>query len=46
MRIESDDLTGQPVPALLQEHLSNMYELSPPTPGEIRTACSWNWCSE
>jgi putative acetyltransferase len=30
MRIETDDLTRAPVLALLNEHLSNMYELSPP----------------
>jgi putative acetyltransferase len=30
MRIETDDLTRQEVLALLNEHLSNMYELSPP----------------
>jgi putative acetyltransferase len=30
MRIEIDDLTRQEVLALLNEHLSNMYELSPP----------------
>lgn len=30
MRIEPDDLTRAPVLALLNEHLSNMYELSPP----------------
>ena len=28
--IERDDLTRQPVQDLLQEHLANMYELSPP----------------
>ena len=30
MRIELDDLTRPEVHALLQEHLANMYELSPP----------------
>jgi putative acetyltransferase len=30
MRIESDDLTRPQVLALLNEHLANMYELSPP----------------
>ena len=30
MRIELDDLTRPAVHALLQEHLDNMYELSPP----------------
>jgi putative acetyltransferase len=30
MRIERDDLTRAQVQALLQEHLANMYELSPP----------------
>jgi putative acetyltransferase len=30
MRIEPDDLTRPQVHALLQEHLDNMYELSPP----------------
>ena len=30
MRIETDDLTRPEVLALLNEHLSNMYELSPP----------------
>ena len=30
MRIEIDDLTRVQVHALLQEHLDNMYELSPP----------------
>lgn len=30
MRIELDDLTRTDVHALLQEHLANMYELSPP----------------
>lgn len=30
MRIERDDLTREPVHALLREHLANMYELSPP----------------
>ena len=30
MKIESDDLTRPEVLALLNEHLSNMYELSPP----------------
>src|SRR5688572_2473327 len=30
MRIETDDLTHPEVLALLNEHLSNMYELSPP----------------
>ena len=30
MRIEIDDLTRKEVHALLQEHLDNMYELSPP----------------
>lgn len=30
MRIETDDLTRPQVHALLQEHLDNMYELSPP----------------
>ena len=30
MRIELDDLTRPQVQALLQEHLDNMYELSPP----------------
>jgi putative acetyltransferase len=30
MRIEIDDLTRPQVHALLNEHLSNMYELSPP----------------
>ena len=30
MRIETDDLSRPQVHALLQEHLSNMYELSPP----------------
>ena len=30
MRIEVDDLTREPVIALLQEHLANMYEWSPP----------------
>jgi len=30
MRIESDDLTRPEVIALLNEHLSNMFELSPP----------------
>jgi putative acetyltransferase len=30
MRIETDDLTSPEVLALLNEHLSNMYELSPP----------------
>ena len=30
MHIELDDLTRPQVHALLQEHLDNMYELSPP----------------
>src|SRR6478735_9341137 len=30
MRIEVDDLSRKEVHALLQEHLDNMYELSPP----------------
>lgn len=30
MRIEADDLTRKEVLGLLQEHLANMYELSPP----------------
>lgn len=30
MHIETDDLTRPQVHALLQEHLNNMYELSPP----------------
>lgn len=30
MRIETDDLTRPEVHALLEEHLANMYELSPP----------------
>ena len=30
MRIEIDDLTRPEVHALLNEHLANMYELSPP----------------
>ena len=30
MRIETDDLTRPQVHALLEEHLRNMYELSPP----------------
>ena len=30
MRIETDDLTRPEVLALLDEHLSNMYEISPP----------------
>jgi putative acetyltransferase len=30
MRIEVDDLTGPEVHGLLQEHLDNMHELSPP----------------
>lgn len=30
MKIERDDLTRPEVHALLQEHLANMYELSPP----------------
>lgn len=30
MRIEADDLTRPQVLALLNEHLSNMFELSPP----------------
>ena len=30
MRIELDDLSRQPVMALLEEHLRSMYELSPP----------------
>lgn len=30
MRIELDDLSRQPVLALLEEHLRNMHELSPP----------------
>jgi putative acetyltransferase len=30
MRIELDDLSRREVHALLEEHLSNMYELSPP----------------
>lgn len=30
MRIQIDDLTGAEVHALLEEHLANMYELSPP----------------
>ena len=30
MRIQIDDLTGPEVHALLEEHLANMYELSPP----------------
>ena len=30
MRIESDDLSRHQVHALLEEHLANMYELSPP----------------
>lgn len=30
MRIETDDLTRAPVLALIEEHLRNMYELSPP----------------
>lgn len=30
MRIELDDLTRPQVHALLEEHLANMYELSPP----------------
>ncbi len=30
MRIEADDLSRNQVHALLEEHLANMYELSPP----------------
>jgi putative acetyltransferase len=30
MEIRVDDLTGTPIRALLDEHLRNMYELSPP----------------
>lgn len=30
LRIELDDLSRAPVLALLEEHLRNMYELSPP----------------
>lgn len=30
VRIERDDLTREPVLALLREHLANMHELSPP----------------
>jgi putative acetyltransferase len=30
MRIETDDLSGPEIHALLNEHLQNMYELSPP----------------
>ena len=30
MRIQIDDLTGPEIHALLEEHLANMYELSPP----------------
>ena len=30
MKIEVDDLTRREVIALLEEHLSNMYELGPP----------------
>lgn len=30
MQIKRDDLTGQEVQALLEEHLKNMHELSPP----------------
>ena len=30
MKIEIDDLSRPQVHALLQEHLDNMYELSPP----------------
>lgn len=30
MRIQIDDLTGRDIHALLEEHLANMYELSPP----------------
>jgi putative acetyltransferase len=49
MRIETDDLTRQPVLALLQEHLSNMYELSPPESvhaldvGKLRSADITFW---
>ena len=30
MQIREDDLTGSEIGALLQEHLENMYEISPP----------------
>ncbi|MEO7335384.1 MAG: GNAT family N-acetyltransferase, partial [Caldimonas sp.] len=30
MNIETDDLTRPQIHALLEEHLQNMYELSPP----------------
>ena len=30
MRIQIDDLTGRDIHALLEEHLANMHELSPP----------------
>ena len=30
LRIEADDLTRRPVLALLEEHLANMHEVSPP----------------
>ena len=30
MRIQTDDLTGPAIHALLEEHLANMHELSPP----------------
>lgn len=30
MRIREDDLTGKKIAALLQEHLDNMYEITPP----------------
>ena len=30
MRIQTDDLSGPEIHALLEEHLANMYELSPP----------------
>lgn len=42
MRIELDELSRPQVHALLQEHLDNMYELSPPEsvhaldPGKLR----------
>ncbi|MGB3136246.1 MAG: GNAT family N-acetyltransferase [Nodosilinea sp.] len=30
MEIREDDLSGQPIMALLREHLENMYEITPP----------------
>jgi putative acetyltransferase len=30
MQIREDDLTGEKIAALLQEHLDNMYEITPP----------------